>query len=259
MAVQTQRAANLQLAGSRLSARRRRACVRRRAGPVPVAMPSSPWPWSGGVRDGIRSGGAAGAWCAAVAATAAAMLLLCCLAAFIVDLRMACVLVALSALKLAVAACLTPSSSAWRAGVGVRVGVRPSDGAQWEAAVAAAAAAARRRLGMPEAAINALPTFAYAAKQKGAGEDDDVEAGAAGGEPCSVCLEDVQAGETARQLPACKHVFHVECIDMWLHTHRTCPVCRCNVVSPPPEAPGKADAAPAAEPEQPAGDALPPV
>ncbi|KAF8748972.1 hypothetical protein HU200_012768 [Digitaria exilis] len=52
---------------------------------------------------------------------------------------------------------------------------------------------------------------------------------------CSVCLEDVRGGEMVRQVPACRHVFHVGCIDMWLHSHRTCPMCRC-VVSTPEEA-----------------------
>ncbi|CAN6231105.1 unnamed protein product [Urochloa humidicola] len=60
-----------------------------------------------------------------------------------------------------------------------------------------------------------------------------VMAGAAAGcVVCSVCLEDVNDGEMVRQVPACRHIFHVECIDMWLHSHRTCPMCRC-VVSPP--------------------------
>ncbi|CAM0945984.1 unnamed protein product [Alopecurus aequalis] len=49
---------------------------------------------------------------------------------------------------------------------------------------------------------------------------------------CSVCLEDVQGGETVRELPACKHIFHVECVDMWLQSHRTCPMCR-SVIKPP--------------------------
>ncbi|XP_062179006.1 RING-H2 finger protein ATL39-like [Phragmites australis] len=71
---------------------------------------------------------------------------------------------------------------------------------------------------------------------------------AAGAEAqCAVCLEAVRGGEAARRLPACTHMFHVGCIDMWLDSHATCPVCRCHVV---PQKGGK---------ESPAEPPLPPV
>ncbi|KAM0869611.1 hypothetical protein ACQ4PT_040564 [Festuca glaucescens] len=74
---------------------------------------------------------------------------------------------------------------------------------------------------------------------------------------CPVCLEGVHGGEMVRQLPACRHVFHVECIDMWLHSHRTCPMCRC-VISPPPTVTAKA-LDPEEEPASSSDEALPPV
>lgn len=52
-------------------------------------------------------------------------------------------------------------------------------------------------------------------------------------EDCAVCLGDVEKGETVRQLPACQHVFHRDCIDPWLRAHATCPVCRSSVLPPP--------------------------
>ncbi|KGN47956.1 RING-H2 finger protein ATL40 [Cucumis sativus] len=47
-----------------------------------------------------------------------------------------------------------------------------------------------------------------------------------GGVECAVCLSAIVDGETARILPNCKHVFHVECIDKWFGSHSTCPICR---------------------------------
>ncbi|XP_062217318.1 RING-H2 finger protein ATL34-like [Phragmites australis] len=58
-----------------------------------------------------------------------------------------------------------------------------------------------------------------------------------GAADCAVCLGDVEKGETVRRLPACQHVFHRECIDLWLHAHATCPVCRSSMRPAQPERP----------------------
>ncbi|XP_078428358.1 RING/U-box superfamily protein [Wolffia australiana] len=42
---------------------------------------------------------------------------------------------------------------------------------------------------------------------------------------CSVCLEQVNAGDLIRTLP-CLHQFHVSCIDPWLRQQGTCPICK---------------------------------
>ncbi|CAM0957293.1 unnamed protein product [Alopecurus aequalis] len=66
-----------------------------------------------------------------------------------------------------------------------------------------------------------LPTFAYK-REGGSGE-----AGCGSGwAQCVICLGLVQVGELVRRLPACKHLFHMDCIDMWLSSHSTCPICR---------------------------------
>jgi E3 ubiquitin-protein ligase ATL41 len=35
-----------------------------------------------------------------------------------------------------------------------------------------------------------------------------------------------------RELPSCGHSFHVECVDAWLRTRTTCPLCRAEVELP---------------------------
>uniref|UniRef100_A0A8R7U2I5 RING-type E3 ubiquitin transferase n=1 Tax=Triticum urartu TaxID=4572 RepID=A0A8R7U2I5_TRIUA len=47
---------------------------------------------------------------------------------------------------------------------------------------------------------------------------------------CAVCLSEFDDDETLRLLPKCSHVFHPDCIDTWLASHITCPVCRANLV-----------------------------
>lgn len=51
---------------------------------------------------------------------------------------------------------------------------------------------------------------------------------------CSVCLTGFTEGEEVRQLPGCRHSFHAPCIDMWLYSHSSCPLCRATVAGLPP-------------------------
>jgi len=43
---------------------------------------------------------------------------------------------------------------------------------------------------------------------------------------CAVCLEHIEIGQWYKRLPMCAHCFHADCIDQWLSTRATCPVCR---------------------------------
>lgn len=43
---------------------------------------------------------------------------------------------------------------------------------------------------------------------------------------CAICLNEFKEKEAVKEIPFCKHVFHPECIDRWLSSHLTCPVCR---------------------------------
>ncbi|XVF42776.1 hypothetical protein PTKIN_Ptkin01aG0391900 [Pterospermum kingtungense] len=51
------------------------------------------------------------------------------------------------------------------------------------------------------------------------------------GTDCSVCLSEFQEDESLRLLPKCNHAFHVPCIDTWLKSHSSCPLCRAKVTS----------------------------
>ncbi|MQM04689.1 hypothetical protein Taro_037494 [Colocasia esculenta] len=54
-----------------------------------------------------------------------------------------------------------------------------------------------------------------------------------GGEStCPVCLCDFKDGEQVRLLPECMHYYHVSCIDMWLQSHNSCPMCRTETTPP---------------------------
>ena len=44
-----------------------------------------------------------------------------------------------------------------------------------------------------------------------------------------MCLEEYEAKDMVRVLPACGHAFHAACIDAWLRQHPTCPVCRASL------------------------------
>ncbi|KAJ6816600.1 RING-H2 finger protein ATL65 [Iris pallida] len=49
---------------------------------------------------------------------------------------------------------------------------------------------------------------------------------------CAVCLLEFADGDRLRSLPLCSHHFHVGCIDVWLRSHATCPLCRSGVFVP---------------------------
>ncbi|EEF37267.1 ring finger protein, putative [Ricinus communis] len=73
------------------------------------------------------------------------------------------------------------------------------------------------KTGLDPVVIASLPIFVYK-QSNGDQEDNDQE--------CAVCLSVLQDQEMARSLPNCKHTFHAECIDKWLTSHSTCPICR---------------------------------
>ncbi|KAM0833536.1 hypothetical protein ACQ4PT_064209 [Festuca glaucescens] len=85
---------------------------------------------------------------------------------------------------------------------------------------------AARHKGVDPELLRSLPITVYhAAAPKGStAEDVRVE--------CAVCLSELEDGEEARFLPRCGHGFHAQCVDTWLASHSTCPLCRVTVAKP---------------------------
>ncbi|XP_064103058.1 uncharacterized protein LOC135213108 isoform X3 [Macrobrachium nipponense] len=48
-------------------------------------------------------------------------------------------------------------------------------------------------------------------------------------ECCAICIEPYQVSDTIRILP-CRHQFHKYCVDPWLLEHRTCPMCKMDIL-----------------------------
>ena len=46
---------------------------------------------------------------------------------------------------------------------------------------------------------------------------------------CTICQEEIELNAKCRKMPACKHIFHVECIDTWIAIRKHCPNCRSDI------------------------------
>ncbi|GLU10337.1 hypothetical protein SLE2022_271510 [Rubroshorea leprosula] len=69
--------------------------------------------------------------------------------------------------------------------------------------------------GVDQSFIDTLPVFQYKAI---IGLKNPLD--------CAVCLCEFETEDKLRLLPKCSHAFHMECIDTWLLSHSTCPLCR---------------------------------
>ncbi|CAD5168365.1 unnamed protein product [Musa acuminata subsp. burmannicoides] len=74
--------------------------------------------------------------------------------------------------------------------------------------------------GMPKASVDKLPKINIHVEDCVDARSESIS--------CAVCLQEFQAGEAARTLPQCQHIFHLPCIDSWLIRHGSCPLCRHN-------------------------------
>ncbi|KAJ8547788.1 hypothetical protein K7X08_021024 [Anisodus acutangulus] len=69
--------------------------------------------------------------------------------------------------------------------------------------------------GLDQTLIDSLPVFLYK-EIVGLKEPFD----------CAVCLCEFSEQDKLRLLPLCSHAFHISCIDTWLLSNSTCPLCR---------------------------------
>ncbi|XP_010455325.1 PREDICTED: putative RING-H2 finger protein ATL37 [Camelina sativa] len=83
------------------------------------------------------------------------------------------------------------------------------------------------RRGLDKDVIESFPAFLYS-HVKG------LKIGK-GGVECAICLSEFEDEELLRWMPPCSHTFHTNCIDMWLSSRSTCPVCRANLSMKPGE------------------------
>ncbi|CAH8336750.1 unnamed protein product [Eruca vesicaria subsp. sativa] len=79
--------------------------------------------------------------------------------------------------------------------------------------------------GLDESAIRAIPIFKFKKRDVARGEEDQDKSS----QECSVCLNEFQEDEKLRIIPNCCHVFHIDCIDIWLQGNANCPLCRTSV------------------------------
>ncbi|XP_078178396.1 RING-H2 finger protein ATL70-like [Carex rostrata] len=76
-------------------------------------------------------------------------------------------------------------------------------------------------IGIDDDTLKAYPTVAYT---RNSSSNDGC---------CSICLVDYKDGEVLRSMPGCSHLFHVQCVDTWLKSRPTCPVCRTSPLNSP--------------------------
>lgn len=75
--------------------------------------------------------------------------------------------------------------------------------------------------GLDQAFIDALPVFSY---KEVVGPKEPFD--------CAVCLCEFSETDQLRLLPMCSHAFHLNCIDTWLLSNSTCPLCRGTLFNP---------------------------
>ncbi|GAU49733.1 hypothetical protein TSUD_43200 [Trifolium subterraneum] len=74
---------------------------------------------------------------------------------------------------------------------------------------------------VPPSVIDSLPLFTYSSISR--------RSSAVTAADCAVCLSKFRNSDLLRSLPLCCHAFHAECIDTWLRSNLSCPLCRSSI------------------------------
>ncbi|KAI7984411.1 E3 ubiquitin-protein ligase ATL6 [Camellia lanceoleosa] len=72
-------------------------------------------------------------------------------------------------------------------------------------------------LGLDSTSIDKLPTFVHRSMPS-SNKEEETE--------CSICLGLFEDEEIIKVLPKCQHAYHTHCVDKWLRTRSSCPLCR---------------------------------
>lgn len=80
------------------------------------------------------------------------------------------------------------------------------------------------RNGLDPIMVKSYPTFVYSSIKQVCKEKYGLE--------CAICLVEFEDDSLLRLLDDCCHVFHQQCVDLWLESQKTCPVCRRNLEKP---------------------------
>ncbi|MBA0552765.1 hypothetical protein Golob_023544 [Gossypium lobatum] len=84
--------------------------------------------------------------------------------------------------------------------------------------------------GLDPSLISSIPLFVFKLDEHSDNNNNNNKKHGLHNLDCVVCLSPFEDNDVGRNLPKCGHGFHLECIDMWLHSHSNCPICRAPVL-----------------------------
>jgi hypothetical protein len=75
--------------------------------------------------------------------------------------------------------------------------------------------------GLDQEVISSIPIIHYKSEKENGEKNFSSE--------CAFCLSEFEEDEKLRVIPNCNHLFHIDCVDIWLQNNANCPLCRSKV------------------------------